>query len=126
MGLEVKCTIGTITEGKNFRAGQTRISELTSITWQAHYQEIRQLLGLVWDFLENGHEFNYPKITGVFYSNNLEVKDWGKISGKKGRNTKVTAMNSSGKSKMGKDWVALLEKPEYLQKYQKLLGFTIN
>lgn len=110
----------------NLRAGQTRISVLTGITWQAHHREVRQLLGLVWDFLENTHEFNYPKITGVFYSKNLEVEDWGEISGTSGRNTKVSAMKSSGISKMGKDWVALLEKPEYLRKYSKLLDFTIN
>lgn len=126
IGLEVKCTIGNITQGKNLRAGQTRISVLTGVTWQAHHREVRQLLGLVWDFLENTHEFNYPKITGIFYSNNLEVEDWGEISGTTGRNTKVTGMKSSGRSKMGKGWVALVDLPEYLQKYQKLLGFTIS
>ncbi len=126
VGLEVKCTIGNITQGSNLRAGQTRISVLTGITWQAHYREVRQLLGLVWDFVESTHEFNYPKITGVFYSDNLEVQDWGEISGTTGRNTKVTGIKSSGRAKMGKGWIALLDEPEYLKRYQRLLGFTIN
>jgi hypothetical protein len=42
-------------------------------------------------------------ITGIYYSASLEVKDWGKISGKKGRNTKVTGMRASGK-RLPKYW----------------------
>ncbi len=92
VGLEVKCTVGNITKGENLRAGQPRINALEGITWQAHHQEVEELLGLVWDFAKSENEFNYPKVTGVFYANNLTTNDWGNISGTKGRNTKVTGM----------------------------------
>ena len=63
LGLEVKCTVGNISKGANLRAGQTRVKYLTGITWQAHHQEVQNLLGLIWDFVSNPYKFNYPKIT---------------------------------------------------------------
>lgn len=50
LGLEVKCTVGNIKTGANLRAGTTRVSDLTGITWQAHHREVEALLGLIWDF----------------------------------------------------------------------------
>lgn len=126
VGLEVKCTVGNVTPGANLRAGQTRIHSLTGITWQAHHREVKELLGLVWDFVQTTHDFNYPNITGIFYANNLEEDDWGAISGTTGRNTKVTGMKASGKRKMGQGWVALIKREEYIQNYQRLLNFLIN
>jgi len=123
LGLEIKCTVGNIMKGANLRAGQARIRQLTGITWQAHHREVDALMGLVWDFFDNGHSFSYPVVSGVFYSDDLNEDDWGEISGTTGRNTKVTGMKSSGKSKMGKGWVALIDDAEYLDKYQRLLGF---
>ncbi|MBD1922999.1 hypothetical protein H6F77_18255 [Microcoleus sp. FACHB-831] len=125
-GLEVKSTVGNVTQGANLRAGQTRIKSLNSITWQAHHREVRELLGLVWDFVKGVHEFNYPKITAVFYANDLVIDDWGEISGTTGRNTKVTGMRVSGKLKMGKGWVAVLDDREYIVTYQKLLNFIVK
>lgn len=125
-GLEVKCTVGNITQGANLRAGQTRIKHLTGVTWQAHHQEVKSLLGLVWDFVNNEQSFNFPAITASFYDNNLVAEDWGKISGTTGRNTKVTGMGASGKLKMGKGWVAVINRPEYLARYTKLLQFQIK
>jgi hypothetical protein len=54
------------------------------------------------------------------------AEDWGKISGTTGRNTKVTGMGASGKLKMGKGWVAVINRPEYLARYTKLLQFQIK
>lgn len=125
VGLEVKCTVGNITKGANLRAGQPRINALEGITWQAHHQEVEELLGLVWDFVTSEHEFNYPKVTGVFYTDNLTTDDWGSISGTEGRNTKVTGMKVSGKEKMGQGWVALIDNPLYLRLYQRILKFSI-
>lgn len=125
-GLEVKCTVGNIVKGANLRAGEMRISKLTGITWQAHHREVEELLGLIWDFVDNGHKFNYPIITGVFYSNTLIEDDWGKISGTTGRNTKVTGMRTSGKRKMGNGWIALLDRPEFLTKFKRFLGFDLD
>lgn len=122
-GLEIKCTVGNIETGANLRAGQTRISKLTGITWQAHHQEVEELLGLVWDFVDDGHAFNYPAITGAFYSDQLKATDWGQISGTTGRNTKVTGMTSSGKRKMGTGWVSLIDDATYINRYKSLLSF---
>ncbi len=122
-GLEIKCTVGNIKKGANLRAGETRIHELTGITWQAHHREVKELLGLIWDFVNDGYTFNYPAITGAFYSSALIEDDWGMISGTTGRNTKVTGMKTSGKEKMGCGWVIIIEDEQYLNKYQQFLKF---
>ena len=116
-GLEVKTTVGNIARGANLRAGQTRIKYLEGITWQAHHREVTELLGLVWDFVNDGTEFNFPVITAAFYANDLTQDDWGKISGTEGRNTKVTGMLSSGKTKMGLGWIAILNDDDYINAY---------
>jgi hypothetical protein len=123
-GLEVKCTVGNIEKGANLRAGETRIDRLTGITWQAHHREVGELLGLVWDFVDTGHSFNFPTITGAFYSDSLEPDDWGAISGTTGRNTKVSGMKTSGKTKMGQGWVALIDDEQYSNRYETLLKFS--
>ena len=125
VGLEVKCTVGNITKGANLRAGQPRINALEGITWQAHHQEVKELLGLVWDFVKSEHEFNYPRVTAIFYANNLIANDWGNISGTEGRNPKVTGMKVSGKEKMGQGWVALIDVHLYKQIYQRIMKFYV-
>lgn len=125
VGLEIKCTVGNITQGANLRAGQPRISSLEGITWQAHHREVKKLLGLVWDFVKSEHDFDYPKITAIFYAENLVTDDWGKISGTEGRNTKVTGMKASGKQKMGQGWVALIDEQSYKDIYKRIMKFSI-
>lgn len=120
LGLEVKCTAGNVKKGSDLGTGDTRIQNLSGITWQAHHQDVERLMGLVWDFVETGNEEIFPVITGVFYSNNLKTDDWGKISGTTGRNTKVTGMAASGKKKMGLGWIAILDKEEYVEKYKRI------
>lgn len=124
-GLEIKCTIGNISTGANLRAGQSRIESLTGVTWQAHHREVTELLGLVWDFVSDGKKFNYPAISGAFYSSDLCEDDWGQISGTTGRNTKVCGMTSGGKSKMGAGWVVIVERAEYLNSYSRLLKISL-
>lgn len=124
-GLEIKCTVGNIEQGANLRAGETRIAKLTGVTWQAHHREVKELLGLVWDFVNNGHTFNYPAITGAFYADDLVENDWGEISGTTGRNTKVSGMRASGKHKMGAGWVSLIDDPAYLERYKALLNIRV-
>lgn len=125
-GLEIKCTVGNITTGANLRAGQTRIQNLTGITWQAHHREVSELLGLIWDFVEDEQAFNFPAITGSFYSNELCEDDWGAISGTTGRNTKVTGMGTSGKAKMGNGWVVIIDEAKYISTYTRFLKFEIK
>ena len=126
LGLEIKCTIGSKTKG-DLRAGESRITNLKGIVWQAHHREVKQLLGLVWDFVQSEeHDFNYPKITAIFYSDNLVTDDWGQISGMEGRNTKVCSMVISGKQKMANGWVAIIDDPQYKETYQKIMNFSID
>jgi hypothetical protein len=119
-GLEIKCTIGNIEQGANLRAGVTRIDKLTGVTWQAHHREVGELMGLTWDFVSDGHSFNFPTITGAFYTSELIPDDWGAISGTTGRNTKVSGMKASGKEKMGAGWVNVIDKPSYINRYSSL------
>jgi hypothetical protein len=125
-GLEIKCTVGSVPTGSNLRAGDSRIDQLTGLTWQAHHREVKRLLGVVWDFADKGQAFHHPAITGTFYSAHLVEDDWGAISGTTGRNTKVTGMTSSGRKKMGEGWVAIEDQAKYLDKYQQILGFSVE
>lgn len=124
-GLEVKCTVGNITQGANLRAGSTRIESLENIVWQAHHRDVTQLMGLVWDFYTPDLTFNYPIITGVFYTDSLNEDDWGAISGTEGRNTKVSGMKVSGKRKMGNGWVVVFEEQRFANAYQNILKFNL-
>lgn len=83
-------------------------------------------MGIAWDFAAHRESFSYPAITGIFYSDKLKVEDWGKISGMTGRNTKVSGMRSSGKSKMGKGWVLIPNDPEYQGAFSRLLGVKMS
>tara|TARA_Y100001968_G_C19228286_1_gene653180 strand:+ start:182 stop:820 length:639 start_codon:yes stop_codon:yes gene_type:complete len=124
-GIEIKTTIGNIKQGLNLRSGQRRIDNLTGITWQAHHREVSELMGLCWDFAKGNGSISSPCITGVFYSDCLSVEDWGVISGTSGRNTKVCGMKSSGRKKMGKGYIVMINEPDYLKKFQKLLSFNL-
>ncbi|MGL0788836.1 hypothetical protein [Xanthomonas translucens] len=121
-GLEVTCTVGNIEQGANLRAGQQRVDRLTGITWQAHHREVSSLMGLSWDFANLSDSFNFPAITGVFYTANLVEDDWGAVSGTTGRNTKVSGMRASGKAKMAGGWVLLLDDAAYISRFSRLLG----
>lgn len=121
-GMEIKGTVGNLKKGSNLRAGVTRINDLTGITWQAHHREVNYLLGIIWDFVNDIEGFNYPVITGVFFSDELNSDDWGEISGTTGRNTKVTGMLNSGKEKMGQGVIILYDSEPHIKKYTKLLN----
>jgi len=122
-GIEIKVTAGNVEKGSPLKRGSTRINYIRGITWQAHHREVEALLGLIWDFSNN--ENTNPVITGAFYSDLLNVNDWGTISGTTGRNTKVTGMRVSGKNKMGNGWILIINNPKYIECYQKILNFTI-
>jgi transcriptional regulator with XRE-family HTH domain len=125
-GLEIKCTVGNVKTGSDLETGQKRLSSLTGITWQAHHREVESLMGLVIDFAGNMKDGKFfPAITGIFYSGELDMQDWGKISGTTGRNTKVTGMTASGKRKMGQGWVLTLNDSGYIDKYKQILSFNL-
>lgn len=119
-GLEVKGTVGNVISGTN-GCGIRRIENLKSVVWQAHHQEVNNLLCFVWDFCNNKNGFNYPAITCVFYSDKLRKNDWGAVSGTTGRNTKVCAMLASGKNKVGEGLILIADSEEYIQKYKSII-----
>jgi hypothetical protein len=121
-GLEIKTTVGNVKTGAKLQPGENRLHSLTGITWQAHHQEVKELMGIIWDFDNAFNDFNYPIITGIYFAANLTLDDWGAISGTTGRNTKVCGMTASGRLKMVNGWIAVHTK--YYEKYNKLLGKT--
>lgn len=124
VGLEVKCTVGSVPTGTSIVKASPRIAFLSGLTWQAHHQEVEELLGITYDYFEVPGGYK-PAITAAFYSNELTPRDWGNISGTAGRNTKVCSMVASGKQKMSKGWFALLDIPDYIEKYTNILNFDI-
>lgn len=118
-GLEVKCTIGGVSKGANLQKAAPRLSETTTLTWQAHHQEVSELLGITYDYI-NTPNGNKPIITAAFYSDILIPSDWGEISGTTGRNTKVCGMLASGKRKMAIGWFAVVDIPGYIELYERI------
>jgi hypothetical protein len=119
LGLEIKTTVGNVKTGSALKAGENRLDVLTGITWQAHHQEVRELMGIIWDFNNFNNNFLFPMVTGVFFSSGLALEDWGAISGTTGRNTKVCGMTATGRTKMKNGWIVIYE--EYAMKYNQLL-----
>lgn len=124
VGLEVKCTVGSVPTGTSVAKASPRISFLSGLTWQAHHQEVEELLGITYDYFEVLGGFK-PAITAAFYSDELTPNDWGNISGTAGRNTKVCSMVASGKQKMSEGWFAILDIPDYIERYTHILNFDI-
>lgn len=124
IGLEVKCTVGSVPTGTTIPKAAPRITFLNGLTWQAHLQEVEELLGITYDYFEVPGGYK-PAITAAFYSSELTPNDWGSISGTAGRNTKVCSMVASGKQKMSEGWFAILDIPDYIEKYSRILNFEI-
>jgi transcriptional regulator with XRE-family HTH domain len=125
-GLEIKSTLGNVPKGSDLRAGQERIGALSGVTWQAHHRDVRSLMGLLWDFVGGTKSsLAHPVVTGVFYTAELSIDDWGAISGTTGRNTKVTGMTVSGRRKMGAGAIVLIDDARYRRTYSKALGGAI-
>lgn len=114
-GFEVKATCGMIDTPKVFlkknlkkpKFKESRINYIKKYDWKAHHQETNNLIGILWDFIDE-----IPTILGIFYSNNLNQNDWGdiikpKING--GKTTSLSIMNKSGINKMYFGWVLVLD-----------------
>ncbi len=119
-GLEVKCTIGNVATGLDLGKATPRIEHITGVTWQAHHQEVTELFGITFDYISTPSGYK-PVISAAFYTDKLTQSDWGCISGREGRNTKVCGMTASGKRKMGAGWFAILaDVPTYQAKYSHI------
>ena len=122
-GLEVKSTVGTITQGVKRMPGRSRIDTLTGINWQAHHRDVDQLMGITWDYVGgSADQAAPPVVTGVFYAGDLTREDWGEIAGTTGRNTKVTGMKAAGRAKMAAGAVVLLKERRYLRAFRSKVG----
>jgi len=105
-GIEVKATCGDLRTAKWFSEkglekptiGEQRLQYVTGYNWKAHHRETNNLIGIIWDFIDNK-----PTIVALAYSNQLIEDDWGvqplpKKGG--GRTTSVSIIKKSGMSKM--------------------------
>lgn len=118
-GIEVKATCGDLKSGKWFTErsipkpiiGDQRLEWVTGYNWKAHHRETNNLIGLIWDFVNNK-----PTIVSIMYSNELDENDWGKTVTPKeggGRTTSVSIMNKAGISKMKDGMIAVINNNDY-------------
>lgn len=128
-GLEVKATCGSTPSASVIPKpliGEQRIALVNNFDWKAHHRETNNLLGIFWDFLDE-----VPTIVACFYRNDLVVDDWGKIVQPKeggGRTTSVSIMGKSGIKKMCDGWIAVIDKPEYIDAFsnKKWIGYKVK
>ena len=124
-GLEVKATCGDLRSASWFsnkgllkcEIGDQRIDYVTNYNWKAHHRETNNLIGLVWDFVDEK-----PCIVLINYSNKLTEEDWGKtVTPKKGggRTTSVSIMNRQGISKMVSGRVCIIDDQVYKRKVEE-------
>ena len=128
-GVEVKATCGS-TPPANIvpkpLIGEQRIALVNSFDWKAHHRETNNLIGILWDFLDE-----VPTIVAAFYRNDLEINDWGKIVQPReggGRTTSVSIMNSGGISKMCAGWIAVIDDEQYIDALsrRKWIGYRVR
>lgn len=119
-GIEVKATCGSVPDPKFFikqgirkpDIGDERIAFTRGYDWKAHHRETTNLIGLYWDFIDRK-----PIICAVFFGDNLNENDWGKIVQPKeggGRTTSVSIMTREGIFKMYQNWLAVIDDKRYV------------
>lgn len=125
-GIEVKATCGSTPPASKISKpliGEQRISLLNSFDWKAHHRQTNNLLGILWDFINE-----VPAIVGCFYCGNLSLNHWGSIVKPKdggGRTTSVSIMTSEGVKEMCSGWIAVIDRDEYKNKlaHKKWIGY---
>lgn len=126
--IEVKATCGEVPKPEDCAKkglekpgiGDERIGLLCGYNWKAHHRETNNLVGLLWDFIDQK-----PRIVAIFFCSSIEEEDWGKVVKPRkngGRTTSVSIMKKHGVIKMYHNWVLVLDDPRYityLNKYNK-------
>lgn len=128
-GIEVKATCGSTPPANNKPKpliGEQRISLINSFDWKAHHRSTNNLIAILWDFCNQ-----IPTIVAAFYCNTLTIDDWGKIVQPKeggGRTTSVSIMNGIGIKKMCQNWIAVIDKEEYIAALsrKKWIGYRVE
>ena len=121
-GIEVKATCGDLQTAKWFTnkglgkpvIGEQRKDYVTGYNWKAHHRETNNLIGIIWDFIDNK-----PTIVALTYCNNLTEDDWGKTVTPKeggGRTTSVSIMNKHGIAKMYSGLILSINDDNYTEK----------
>jgi len=124
-GVEIKATCGSVPTPQQLMKkglkkpglGHQRANLLSGYDWKAHHQDTNNMLGIFWDFVDAK-----PRIVAIFYCNNLNRHDWGKIIQPKeggGRTTSVSIMTRPGVKKMYENWVAVLNDETYLRFFDR-------
>lgn len=121
-GIEIKATCGSVPTPAVFARkklgvkpdiGDQRISVLQGYDWKAHHRETNNLVGILWDFIDQ-----IPTVAAVFLSPDLTKDDWGKIVQPKeggGKTTSVSIMKKEGVKKMYKNWVVVIDDQRYIK-----------
>lgn len=65
--LEVKYTVESVPTGTTIPKATPRIAFFNGLAWQAHHQEVEELLGITYDYFEVPGGYK-PAITATFYS----------------------------------------------------------
>ncbi len=115
-GFEVKNSFGSKKTGSTIMGNDTRIKNINKkIDWKAHHRETNNLIALFSDFV-NGN----PMIVALFYSNNLSVEDWRKVSVPKGNSamTSFTTLTSIGYNKLKSGIKLCLNLEDYLSFFE--------
>lgn len=120
-GIEVKATCGDLRAASWFTKkdiekpmiGDERNEFVTGYNWKAHHRETNNLLGLIWDFINNK-----PTIIAMMYSSDLNPNDWGNVVKPKAgsRTTSVSIMNKNGVNKMYSGLILSLDNTTYISK----------
>lgn len=122
VGLEVKTTCGSVENSASVKSGLPRVHTLNGIAWKAHHREVNRLLAVIWDFVPDSTG-NLPAVTSAYFSDSLQIEDWGEISGggAGSRSTNVSNIRQSGKQKLLDGQIACLTGP-FCEKYRALLA----
>lgn len=133
-GIEVKATCGAvpapaICKRRGFfkpDIGDSRLGKVTNYDWKAHHRETNNLIGILWDFVDN-----IPEIVALFYSSELSTDDWGKIVKPRengGRTTSVSIMTRAGVKKMAEGCLYCKDEPiliDFINRYNEVNLSTI-
>lgn len=127
-GYEVKATCGNTPQAKIVPKpliGESRIELLQSFEWKAHHRDTRNLIGILWDFIDS-----FPVISACFYCNSITENDWGKVivPAEGSKTTSVSIMSKSGVQKMCTSWFAVIDDERYISKLSntKWIGYDVR
>lgn len=124
-GVEVKTSCGNLSSGvtNELSIGSSRLKEINSIVWKGHHNKINNLLGLFWDYY-----FGIPTVLAGIYSNELVPEDFTNTVPKPGggHTTNVCITKTSAVTKMGKNWVFMVNQPAYMELFKRRLYVVLQ